>query len=45
MLAQLLLRYQGFKATICGKVNENNFADYMGQDWDMLGIIVDHKQM
>jgi len=24
--------YQGFKATICGKVNENNFADYMGQE-------------
>eukprot|EP00435_Cladocopium_sp_Y103_P042204 s1379_g11.t1 len=24
--------YQGFKATICGKVNENNFAEYMGQE-------------
>ena len=45
MLAQCLLRYQEFKATICGKVNENNFADYMGQDWNMLSIIVDHKQI
>ena len=45
MFAQLLLRYQGFKATICGKVNENNFAEYMGQDWNMLSIIVDPKQM
>lgn len=24
--------YQSFKSTICGKVDQNNFAEYMGQD-------------